>query len=56
MTGISLRTADVDAAYEHLRSHGVDVDAEILRLEPPVPPMFFFRDPDGNTLHVAQDV
>src|SRR5436190_10041054 len=25
MTGISLRTADVDAAYEHLRSHGVDV-------------------------------
>ena len=55
MTGISLRTADVDAAHAHLRSHGTDVD-EILRLEPPVPPMFFFRDPDGNTLHVAQDL
>ena len=54
MTGISLRTADVDAAHEHLRSQGVDVD-EVLRMGPPVPPMFFFRDPDGNTLHVAQD-
>jgi hypothetical protein len=21
----------------------------------PVPPMFFFRDPDGNTLHVAEE-
>jgi len=54
MTGISLRTADVDGAHEHLRSQGVDVD-EVLRMEAPVPPMFFFRDPDGNTLHVAQD-
>jgi len=56
MTGISLRTGDIDAAYGHLRSQGVDVDAEILRMAPPVPPMFFFRDPDGNTLHVAQDL
>jgi catechol 2,3-dioxygenase-like lactoylglutathione lyase family enzyme len=56
MTGISLRTPDVDAAFEHLRSRGVDVDAEVLRMGPPVPPMFFFRDPDGNTLHVAQDL
>ena len=54
MTGISLRTADVDAAHEHLRSQGVDAD-DVLRFDPPVPPMFFFRDPDGNTLHVAQD-
>ncbi len=54
MTGISLRTADADAAHEHLRSRGADVD-DILRLAPPVPPMFFFRDPDGNTLHVSQD-
>jgi catechol 2,3-dioxygenase-like lactoylglutathione lyase family enzyme len=56
MTGISLRTGDIDAAYEHLRSEGVDVDAEVMRMGSPVPPMFFFRDPDGNTLHVAQDV
>lgn len=54
MTGISLRTADVEAAHEHLRSKGVDVD-EILRFDPPVPPMFFFRDQHGNTLHVSQD-
>jgi len=54
MTGISLRTVDVDAAHEHLLSRGADVD-DILRMDPPVPPMFFFRDPDGNTLHVSQD-
>ena len=55
MTGISLRTGDADAAHQHLRSLGVDVDAEVLRVGSPVPPMFFFRDPDGNTLHVAQE-
>jgi len=54
MTGIALRTADVDAAHEHLRSRGTDAD-DILRFGPPVPPMFFFRDPDGNTLLVTQD-
>ncbi len=55
MTGISLRTTDIDASYAHLRDSGTDVDSEIMRMEPPVPPMYFFRDPDGNTLHVAQD-
>jgi catechol 2,3-dioxygenase-like lactoylglutathione lyase family enzyme len=51
--GIETRTAfttdDVDAAHEHLRSQGVDVDDEVMRMGDPVPPMFFFRDPDGNS-------
>ena len=51
--GIETRTAfateDVDAAHEHLRSQGVDVDEEVMRMGDPVPPMFFFRDPDGNS-------
>ncbi len=51
--GIETRTAfsteDIDAAHEHLRSQGVDVDEEVMRMGDPVPPMFFFRDPDGNS-------
>jgi hypothetical protein len=32
----------------------VDVDAEISRMGDPVPPMFWFRDPDGNTLFIVE--
>jgi len=53
-TGISLSTDDVDATHAHLRSNGVDVDEEVMRVGDPVPPMFWFRDPDGNTLLVVQ--
>ncbi len=53
-TGISLNTDDVDATHAHMREHGVDVDAEVSRMGDPVPPMFWFRDPDGNTLLVVQ--
>jgi hypothetical protein len=45
---------DVDATHAELRSRGVDVDAEILRMGDPVPPMFWFRDPDGHALLVVQ--
>ncbi len=54
MTGISFNTADIDAAHAQLREHGADVDAEVMRMGTPVPPMFFFRDQDGNTLLVVQ--
>ena len=53
-TGISLSTDDIDATHAHLRSNGVDVDEEVMRVGDPVPPMFWFRDPDGNTLLVVQ--
>ena len=66
-TGIILNTADIDAAHAELRSLGVDVDPEVarvgapteIRIGPvamvgPVPPMFYFRDPDGNALLVVQ--
>jgi catechol 2,3-dioxygenase-like lactoylglutathione lyase family enzyme len=52
-TGITLTTDDVDATHAELRSRGVDVDAEVSRMGDPVPPMFWFRDPDGNTLMVV---
>ena len=66
-TGIILNTDDIDAAHAELQSIGVDVDAEVARVGAPaeirigavkmvgpVPPMFYFRDPDGNSLLVVQ--
>jgi catechol 2,3-dioxygenase-like lactoylglutathione lyase family enzyme len=52
-TGISLTTDDIDATHARLKASGVDVDAEVARMGEPVPPMFWFRDPDGNTLLIV---
>ena len=52
-TGIRLETDDADADHEALKAAGADVDADVLRY-PGVPPMFTFRDPDGNTLYIVQ--
>ena len=52
-TGISLSTDDIDATHAQLQSSGVDVDPEVMRMGDPVPPMFWFRDPDGNTLLIV---
>jgi catechol 2,3-dioxygenase-like lactoylglutathione lyase family enzyme len=51
---IAFRSHDVDADYAALRDSGVDVDPEIMRMGDPVPPMFFFRDVDGNRLLLVQ--
>ena len=53
-TGIRLATSDAAATHGALKELGVDTDAEILRMGPGVPPMFFVRDPDGNTLVVVE--
>jgi catechol 2,3-dioxygenase-like lactoylglutathione lyase family enzyme len=52
-TGIRLSTSDAEADHADLKARGVDVDEEILRWEG-VPPMFSFRDPDGNTLYIVE--
>ena len=46
---LGLTTQDVDADHAYLKEQGVDVD-DVMRMGGPVPPMFFFRDQDGNTL------
>ena len=55
--GIQTRTGftsdDIDADHADLRARGVDVDPDVMRMGDPVPPMFFFRDLDGNSFLVA---
>ena len=53
-TGICLDTSDVDADHAALGAAGVDVDEQVTRWGGPVPPMFWLRDPDGNSLIVVQ--
>ena len=52
-TGVRFTTTDADADHAHLKEHGVDVDPEVMRW-PGVPPMFSFRDPEGNTLYIVE--
>jgi catechol 2,3-dioxygenase-like lactoylglutathione lyase family enzyme len=51
-TGIRLVTEDTEADYADLRARGVDADP-ILHVGG-VPPMFSFRDDDGNSLYIVQ--
>lgn len=53
-TGICLDTTDVDADHAALKADGVDVDEQVSRFGGPVPPMFWLRDPDGNSLMIVQ--
>ena len=50
--GIRFTTDDADAAHEAFVAAGLDAD-EILRW-PGVPPMFAFRDPDGNAFSITE--
>jgi catechol 2,3-dioxygenase-like lactoylglutathione lyase family enzyme len=52
-TGISLHAADIDGLHAQLKSEGVDVDPEVARMGDPVPPMFWLRDAEGNSLMVV---
>ena len=53
-TGIILDTTDVDADHAALKAAGADVDEDVTRFGGPVPPMFWIRDPEGNSLIVVE--
>ncbi len=53
-TGISLHTENIEGYHSELKAQGVDVDPEISHMGGPVPPMFWLRDPEGNSLLVVQ--
>jgi catechol 2,3-dioxygenase-like lactoylglutathione lyase family enzyme len=51
---VSLATENADDAHATLVARGVDADAEVIRMGEYVPPMFTFRDPDGNQLRMVE--
>jgi predicted enzyme related to lactoylglutathione lyase len=53
-TNVSLACTDIDREHQRLRDLGVDVDATVLRLGDNVPPIFRFRDLDGNVLQIIE--
>lgn len=66
-TGIILNTSDIEGAHKQMVGLGIDVDPDVARVgssarvrigavekAEPVPPMFWFRDPDGNELLLVQ--
>jgi catechol 2,3-dioxygenase-like lactoylglutathione lyase family enzyme len=53
-TGIAFQTTDIEGLHAGLKDRGVDVDAEISRMGDPVPPMFWLRDPEANSLLVVE--
>jgi catechol 2,3-dioxygenase-like lactoylglutathione lyase family enzyme len=53
-TRVAFNSEDVDATHAELRARGVDVDEAVMRMGDPVPPMFWFRDPDGNSYLIVE--
>ena len=53
-TRVAFTTEDIDADFARLRARGVEADEEVMRMGDPVPPMFFFRDPDRNQFLIIQ--
>ena len=51
-TGIRLTAHSADVIHAEFRTHGIDAD-DVLRW-PGTPPMFAFRDPDGNGLEIIE--
>jgi catechol 2,3-dioxygenase-like lactoylglutathione lyase family enzyme len=53
-TEVSLASSDATVDHADLLARGVDVDVELTVMDGSVPPMFTFRDPDGNPFRVVE--
>ena len=53
-TGIILNVSDIERVRAEFAERGVDVDPEVTRYGDPVPPMAWFRDPEGNSLLLVE--
>jgi catechol 2,3-dioxygenase-like lactoylglutathione lyase family enzyme len=51
---VSLATQDAEQDHSELLARGVEADADVIRMGDFVPPMFTFRDPDGNRFRVVE--
>jgi catechol 2,3-dioxygenase-like lactoylglutathione lyase family enzyme len=53
-TRVGFATEDVESDHTDLLARGVDADDAVMRMCSPVPPMFFFRDQDGNRFMLVE--
>ncbi len=53
-TRVAFTSEDIDADHASLLALGVEVDETVMRMGDPVPPMFFFNDPEGNRFLMVQ--
>lgn len=51
---ISFATGDADSDHATLLEGGVEADADLIQMGEGVPPMFTFRDADGNRFRVVE--
>ena len=51
---VSFATDDAESDHAAMRANGVEADAELIRMGEGVPPMFTFRDPDGNRFRMVE--
>jgi catechol 2,3-dioxygenase-like lactoylglutathione lyase family enzyme len=51
---VSFMTEDADTDHAELRARGVEADEAVMRIGDYMPPMFTFRDPDGNRFRMVQ--
>jgi catechol 2,3-dioxygenase-like lactoylglutathione lyase family enzyme len=51
---VSFVTEDADTDHAELRARGVEADESVMRMGGYMPPMFTFRDPDGNRFRMVQ--
>ena len=53
-TRVGFTTKNIEADHADLQAKGVDIDPAVMRMGDPVPPMFFFRDQDGNNFLIVE--
>ncbi len=51
---VSFATDDAESDHAAMMAKGVEADAELIRMGEGVPPMFAFRDPDGNRFRMVE--
>jgi catechol 2,3-dioxygenase-like lactoylglutathione lyase family enzyme len=51
---VSFATDDAESDHAAMLAKGVDADAELIRMGEGVPPMFTFRDSDGNRFRMVE--
>jgi catechol 2,3-dioxygenase-like lactoylglutathione lyase family enzyme len=51
---VSFATDDAESDHAAMLAAGIDADEELIRMGEGVPPMFTFRDPDGNRFRMVE--